>query len=429
MLNKILIFIALLTVGIFVYMMLFKKGNKNQSFLIFLVIAYPFLRINIIPSILEVSLFDLIIWSFYFFFYKRRAESYLETPLFKIISILFAIIILVSVLTINDFTKESFEAMIQFISVTLYVIVLFGELSFENDFIYKFINSLKIPIIFSFLFLTCQLIIGVEFSLSKQLNSNILSEIVVRYPSFFQDPQKYSQFLAASSFLMLVDTKNKNKIMIQNVIFSILSVICIFFAGGRAGFSGWVLGLVVVLIFGRSIYRKILVAGIFIIGTVALAFSDKFSIFQRENLNDSYSFRISIWQDAYQIFLDNPVLGIGIGNYSNYVSVHKPHQFWIANNEIIMYDHPESGYLKFLTEFGLIGFILVLTLIIYPPMKGFGVIILKKNMTLMLLNCAIISWMIGFYSVYSLGDIRITMLIASILCMIVSQTKYAAHTE
>ena len=60
-------------------------------------------------------------------------------------------------------------------------------------------------------------------------------------------------------------------------------------------------------------------------------------------------------------------------------------------------------------------------LIIIPISKGFFRYIKTKEMTILLFTCAIISWMVGFYSVYSLGDIRITVLIASIICMLVSQ--------
>jgi len=165
---------------------------------------------------------------------------------------------------------------------------------------------------------------------------------------------------------------------------------------------------------------------VILISSIALAFSNKFSIFQREALNDSYSFRMSIWSSAYDIYLKHPVLGIGVGNYANYVSVYNPDQFWIANNEIITYDHPESGYLKILIEFGTIGFCSILLIILYPIITGFFKYLKTKNTLLLFFVCAIISWMVGFYSVYSLGDIRIMLLITMIICMLISETKYGS---
>jgi O-antigen ligase len=135
---------------------------------------------------------------------------------------------------------------------------------------------------------------------------------------------------------------------------------------------------------------------------------------------------MSIWSSAYDIYLKHPVLGIGVGNYANYVSVYNPDQFWIANNEIITYDHPESGYLKILIEFGTIGFCSILLIILYPIITGFFKYLKTKNTLLLFFVCAIISWMVGFYSVYSLGDIRIMLLITMIICMLISETKYGS---
>lgn len=421
MLNYILIAIVIVSVGIFFYSMLFKKGNKNRFFLIYICILYPFIRINVIPSLIELTLFDFLVFSYYLFFYKSKLKEHIKNEIFNYSLFVLFLTILLGFILVNEFTKESFEASIQLLSISLYVKLLFEELTYNKEFIYEFVDTYKIPVLFSFIFLGCQLVFGVGFSISKQLNSNILSEVVVRYPSFFQDPQKYSQFLAATSFLMLINNQKQKKDNIVWILMSLISVICILFAGGRAGLSGWMFGIMIILFWGIPKYRKTIVATLVVLVAIAIAYSEKFSIFQRENLNDSYEFRMSIWEAAYNIFKDNPILGIGIGNYSNYVNVHNPDQFWIADNEIVIYDHPESGYLKLLTEFGIIGFIAILLFIVFPVIKGFFKYIKTKEMMLLFFVCSIISWMVGFYSVYSLGDVRITVLIASILCMLVSR--------
>ena len=424
MLNYILKAIVLASVGIFFYNMFLKKGNKNAFFILFIIILFPFIRINIIPSLIELSLFDFFVFIYYFFFFKKKNIS---TKNYHIYSVAFTLLIgtvLIGFFTVNEFTLASAELLIQFISIALFAIVVMDELNHKREFVYQMVETMKIPIIFSFIFLACQLVFGVEFSISKQLNSNILSEIVVRYPSYFQDPQKYSQFLAASSFIMLIDTKKSKASTIIGVITAMISIVCILFAGGRAGLTGWILGLIIILIVGIGKYRKILFISLILISCIALSFSNKFSIFQREALNESYIFRMSIWSSAYEIYLKHPLFGIGVGNYANYVSVYNPDQFWIANNEIITYDHPESGYLKFLIEFGTFGFCSILLIIMYPITTGFFKYLKTKNTIILFFVCAIISWMVGFYSVYSLGDIRIMSLITLILCMLISETKY-----
>jgi hypothetical protein len=424
MLNYILKSIVLIAVGVFFYAMFFKKGNKNAFFILFIIILYPFIRINIIPSLIELSLFDFFAIVFYFFFYKKKEISTRTEQVYPLIITILISSVIIGFFTVNEFTLASGELLIQFASILLFAIMVMNELNHRREFIYDIIEIMKIPIIFSFIFLLCQLIFGVEFSISKQLNSNILSEIVVRYPSYFQDPQKYSQFLAASSFIMLIDTRKNKTSSIIGVITAMSCIVCILLAGGRAGLTGWILGLIIVLLVGIGKYRKILLISLVFISGIAIGFSNKFSIFQREALNDSYSFRMSIWTSAYDIYLKHPLLGIGIGNYANYVSVYKPDQFWIANNEIIMYDHPESGYLKFLIEFGTIGFFAILLIVLFPVIKGFNKYLKTKNIVLLFFVCAIISWMVGFYSVFSLGDNRIMVLISLIICMLISETKY-----
>jgi O-antigen ligase len=180
----------------------------------------------------------------------------------------------------------------------------------------------------------------------------------------------------------------------------------------------------IVLIFGVGRYRKILLISLVFISSIAIGFSSKFSIFQREAFDESYNFRMAIWSSAYDIFKDHPILGIGIGNYANYVAINKPDQFWIAENEIVIYDHPESGYLKLLIEFGLIGFCAFLLIILFPIIKGFFKYLKSRNMVILFFICSLISWMVGFYSVYSLGDIRVSLLITLIICMLISEIKY-----
>ena len=158
-------------------------------------------------------------------------------------------------------------------------------------------------------------------------------------------------------------------------------------------------------------------------------FADQIPMFKRASVSDSFDFRYLIWQDAYKIFLDNPILGIGTGNYSNYVAVHNPDQFWIAYNEITIFDHPESGYLKLLTEYGAFGFITIIGLIIYPIIIGFKKYQVNQNITILIFIAAIATWLIGFYTVYSFGDVRIKVLIVTIVGMLIANQSKIKEVE
>lgn len=237
---------------------------------------------------------------------------------------------------------------------------------------------------------------------------------------FFQDPQKYAQYLSASSLLMLLlPGLIKGKISQLGLLLCGLSMIALLFTGGRAGLGGWVIGLMIIVILGNAQYRAAIISVTVVVSLFIYNFADAIPIFKRDDLADAYAFRYTIWQDAFAIFQDNPFFGIGLGNYANYVSTHNPDQYWISDNEVTLYDHPESGYLKLLTEFGLIGFIIAMLFVVKPIYDGISMYFKTNDLTLIILVSSVFTWIIGFYTVYSLGDIRIKLLIVSILCMLI----------
>jgi O-antigen ligase len=248
--------------------------------------------------------------------------------------------------------------------------------------------------------------------------------VAIRYPSFFQDPQKYAQFLSVLSFLVLVPSQDEEKTNRKlSVSLAVLSICALLLTGGRAGLGGWLVGIVLLAFLGSQIYRTQLILVLLALGSFAYAFQDQLPIFKRADLESSYIFRQMIWNDALSIHQHHPWLGIGIGNYANYVSLHNPDQFWIYNNEITFYDHPESGYLKLLVEFGLPAFGLLIFMILYTLYKNIQDYTKTKLIEHILYTAAIVSWLIGFYTVYSLGDIRIKLLIALVLVLSVASTQ------
>jgi O-antigen ligase len=206
------------------------------------------------------------------------------------------------------------------------------------------------------------------------------------------------------------------------VYLAVLSILSLLLTGGRAGLGGWLAGLFLILMLGSARYKVQILFATLLIGLFTFYFQDQISIFKRAGIEESYLFRQSIWKEAMGIFEEHPYFGIGIGNYANYVSLHHPDQFWINDNEITFYDHPESGYLKILVEQGILGFGLLFMLILYPIYTAIINYKNSKNIETLFLIAAILSWMIGFYTVYSLGDVRVKILISTILVLTVADT-------
>jgi len=427
MIAKIVMLIAIAVVFGFVGYMLFTKEKVNIAYVKYMLYAYPFLGIDLLPSLLSFTIFDFLTFFFFLFLYNRYTASKSSSPLYSNLFVLFMVLLFAGVYFSEQITRETGTALLQLYSITIFIVVLYQVLVFEKKAKAEIFVGLRFMLLFSFIFLLLQYIIGPSFSFAKSENINVAGGIAIRYPSFFQDPQKYAQFLSVLSFLVLVpgqDEENDNKKL--SIILAILSICALLLTGGRAGLGGWLVGMIFLAFLGNPIYRAQMILVLIALGSFAYAFQDQLPIFKRADLESSYIFRQMIWNDALAIHQNHPWLGIGIGNYANYVSLHNPDQFWIHNNEITFYDHPESGYLKLLVEFGLPAFGLLLFMVLYILYQNIHVYAKTKLIEFILYTAAVLSWLIGFYTVYSLGDIRIKLLIALVLVLSVASNQRTA---
>lgn len=424
MIAKIVMLIAFAVVFGFVGYMLFTKEKTNLAYVKYMLYAYPFLGIDLLPSILSVNIFDFLTFIFFFFLYNRYTANKAGSSIYIILFVLFIILLIAGVYFSEQFTRETGTALLQLFSITTFIVILYQVLVFEKNAKAEILSGLRFMLLFSFLFLLLQYVIGPGFSFAKSENINVAGGEAIRYPSFFQDPQKYAQFLSVLSFLVLVPIQHEEKDNRRlSIILAILSVCALLLTGGRAGLGGWLVGMIFLAFLGNPIYRAQLILVLLALGSFAYAFQDQLPIFKRADLESSYIFRQMIWNDALAIHQNHPWFGIGIGNYANYVSLHNPDQFWIHNNEITFYDHPESGYLKLLVEFGLPAFGLLLFIILYTLYQNIHVYAKTKLIEFILYTAAILSWLIGFYTVYSLGDIRIKLLVVLVFVLSVSSIQ------
>jgi O-antigen ligase len=342
--------LAILALATFFALMFLSKDDKNRVFIQYILLAYPLMAMDLFPSFISMTSFDLLTFIFFFAFYRPKMKRLKNGYNYLFLFLLILVVASIGAAYAETLTKDTITAFIQLVSIFIFAKIVIDECLEDDSFCYTIISCIKITLTVSLAFLVCQFIFGVGFSIAKSQNINVLGGESTRYTSFFQDPQKYSQFLAAASFLFLIKDKEGSPIPTVNYILILLSLVAILFTGGRAGFGGWCLGMGILLFFGKSNYRC---AAITIGGALYLLvynFEDSFPIFKRASLSDSYEFRYAIWEDAFAIFMKHPFAGIGIGNYANYVSAHNPDQYWFSDNEITWFDHPESGYLKFLTD-------------------------------------------------------------------------------
>lgn len=415
--------LSVATVLIFIIVFSLSK-NKRRTFILFILFSFPFLDLNITPANLgDFKVFHLLTYGCLVFLFPgfkfHRNGGSIYSFLFWILSF----ILILGALT-SEFVFDSLLALIKFLSIFIYAKLLIDECTIDSNFSLKIINILCIISVVSLIFLGFQQFYGLTFSFYGDLTLiNVNNDLggVIRYPSFFAEPQAYAQYLAMISFLFLIRIKGGSKPVIINYILYIFLIYGLFISGGRAGFGGLCIGLLVVLLLANQRIRLIGIVCILIGAIVVFSFSEYLTIFNRtETIGQSLAFRLARWKEALHIFEENPILGIGIDNYRNYVSHYLQNQYWKSNDIIIYYSHPENGYLKVLTEFGSIGFSLAFLFIVAPirnALKRFRKGI--AGFSSVLLIGSIITWIVSFLTVYTLEDLRIFVLLATITSLLI----------
>jgi len=79
--------------------------------------------------------------------------------------------------------------------------------------------------------------------------------------------------------------------------------------------------------------------------------------------------RLEMWRAGWQIFLENPVFGVGIGAYD--AAAEEGQERFNVNRSAYSHYHPHNQYISDLSTKGLPGFILLLCLLAWPVIYAF----------------------------------------------------------
>lgn len=414
--------------GYIIYLLLSK--DIKRTYVLGVLYLLPFVDLVITPvSMGAYSVFDFITYLTLLFVAHQITFSTRQISLYAFLFIALLVALLFGCLY-SEHVNESVINLTKFMSIFIFTKILIDECLKKDDFFDTVIKVLRLGCLASIAFLIIQLVVGLEFSFATELNPNTEIQTGTRYPSFFQDPQKYAQFLAMLSFLFLINLRKGQERPAINYVFFVAAILSIFLTGGRAALLGLSVGFMVIFLFGEIKYKVIGVVGSAAAYLALLLFPEYLIVFNREeNVNESYDFRYRIWQEAYKIYENHPMLGIGIGNYQNYVMKYSQDQYWVLSDGVVSYfDHPENGYLKILTEFGILGFTITALFILVPIIRAVIAYFKRESdFTVFFLIAAIVSWLVSFISVYSLSDKRILIVVATLVCLLI--TYRSSKTE
>jgi O-antigen ligase len=391
----------------FFVLLLFSKQSR-RTYLLYMLYVLPLIDLKITPYQWgSLTLFDAFSYIMLFWRYKDFLSIYKPNRYYFGGFCTLILLLLLGSLT-SSFITNSLLTILSVFPVFIYARLLMVECMHDKAFINKMINALRFACLFSMAFLAAQMVVGLELRLYTELNQNTIDSSGIRYPSFFADSQKYAQFLAMLSFMFLINNKHIQRPRLMNLLLFLSVVVAIFLTGGRSAFLGLSAGVFFLLLFAGMQYKKYIVLGCVAGGLVVALFSNSLVLFKRkDDFNDSFDFRATIWREAYDIYRAHPFLGIGIGNYKDYVSRYAQDQYLVLENEIVFLDQPENGYLKILTEFGGPGFLVVFALILGAVIGALRGWVKKQTDSRVLLFIApVISWLVSFVSLYSITDRR-----------------------
>ena len=197
----------------------------------------------------------------------------------------------------------------------------------------------------------------------------------VENPSIFLHHIQYSIFLSFTATILLFKSLNSEiKILkILYFIFFITVTINLFLNIGRTGYITFLvsifLSLIVVYKLKKRIILTIFIAIVSII-TLVYNFSPNFKIRTYQGIeniqqlstkgeyNTSIGARFALWIAAKEIFIKNPILGVGVADH-----LHKKNEFAKKSDafEFLLHiKHFHNSFLEILTQFGIIGLSLFL---------------------------------------------------------------------
>ncbi len=189
--------------------------------------------------------------------------------------------------------------------------------------------------------------------------------------------------------------KEKNRIIVPLLMFIFIDIL-IFMTGERTAFFNLLLFSLIVIFFTyewKLLRLFTIIISLFLIVVVSNINSQAFDrmIFKTikqtnilEGKPNIFSIQHqTIYKSAYNIFLDNPIIGIGPKMFRE-VCQEDRYQIFVAEDRSIngCQTHPHNFMLQILTETGVIGFIPILLIFlfsIYILMKNFYFIIFKQS--------------------------------------------------
>ena len=351
------------------------------------------LLISILPiSIVagpSISLFNVLLLAIFFLINFKSSEIKIQNKfLIYLLVTLYVYLIFNSFISIDY--KEGIYRNLGFIRFIILFIAInfFFKISKNKN---KFLNFWSIII----------LIVVFDSFIEFGFGTNLLGygdDIYVdRIVSFFKDEPIVGAYLLGFNFLIigyLFERFYKQSLRLKLVLFLILFILvgCILITGERSNGIKAIIGLTIFLFLNNKISIKtkisIFLFSLFFTGLVITNSSylkvrygqQLFSILlnddQREKFFDGGNIYLRLYKSGFAVFKDYPIFGVGNKNYRVITTQNIETKI---NDNYVLNTHPHQIYIELLSEHGLIGTIILLSIFFYLIFKNLKIIIISRN--------------------------------------------------
>ena len=353
--------------------MIFNSTQENFIFFIIPVALFSLIPFFLITgpflSDLSVSLISIL---FLIYCLKRNNFSYFNHKFFYFFLIFWAYLVVNSL--INNFNLDSFKISFFYFRYGVFVIAIVALLDTDNRFVKYFFYCIFI----------CFLALVLDGFYQYFVGVNIFGwHSSIRISSFFADEKILGSYLSRLwpifFGLSILIFKKKNKAFYLFISIFILSEVLIFISGDRSAFFYINLSAIFVILFSNRLFKlRLITLGSSILLIIFISFINpvakermldltikQFKGAEERLPNEKEIFIFSRththhYISAFKMFSDNKVLGVGVKNFRNFCNDEK---YKISRDSCST--HPHSTYIQILTETGIVGFLFLLTVLIY----------------------------------------------------------------
>lgn len=358
--------------------------NKlDKTINLYFLILFSILPISIIvgPAVSLINIALIALSFIIFYLYKNSLNTFKSKVIILLLTIYIYLIFNNFISIDTDIGAIRNFGFIRYFFLFLAINLIFSKLdNFENIFkIWFLIISIVIFDVFYEFFIGSNLL-GFESPNKK------------RIVSFFKDEAVVGAFLNGFIFIILgflFSNYEKKNIIYKVFVFSFLVLIisCLIFTGERSNTLKLFFGLTIFFYFNDKIklsykifflFSVIFVFFLTILNSTEIKHRYSNDLIQKLKNKESRERYIyfKLYNSAYEVFKKYPILGVGNKNYRIEVckNIENKNKSYVCNT------HPHQIYFEFLSEHGLLGSLIILTIIFYLIFRNFKIMMSRKNL-------------------------------------------------